>query len=74
MTTAEAGRLAVQVGEGRWVVAWRVKPMAVVGHIKMKFEPVAVIVSGGWLTGNETLNTVPYVRVPAPAPDVDVVP
>jgi len=41
--------LVVQIGEARFVVDWRVKPVELVGHVRMTLLAVGVIVSRGWV-------------------------
>src|SRR5256885_2436471 len=44
----------------------KVKPVALVGHVKITLLPEATIVSCGGVTGNVRLNTVPSPKSPPP--------
>ena len=56
--------MVVQAGEARFVVDCRVKPVKLVGHVKIKFPEAGVIVSCGGATGREMLNMVPFPVAP----------
>ena len=55
MTTGAEEQVLQTAGETRFVVDCRVKPLALVGHVKMTLAPEGMIVSCGG--GNEILNT-----------------
>src|SRR6266851_9571115 len=64
LTITGLEELVVQTGETRFVVDCKVKPAALVGHVKITFAPDGMTVSCGALTGNEMLNTVPWPELP----------
>ena len=59
--TAGPGETVVQTaGEMRFVVDCKVKPVALVGHVKITFPAEGIIVScGALIDPKERLNTVP---------------
>ena len=60
LTTTGPGEIAVQgPGETKLVVDCKVKPVALVGQVKMTLEPDILIFSCGGPTGSERLNMVP---------------
>src|ERR1043165_6767829 len=59
LTITGAGRTAVQTGEMKFRVDCNVKPVKLVGQDKIILPSAGVIVSCGWLTGDEMLKTVP---------------
>ena len=66
LTTTGAGELVVQTAdETRFVVDCKVKPAALVGHVKIILAPARIVVSCGALTDpRERLNTVPLPELP----------
>ena len=68
LTTTGAGELVVQTADGpRLVVDCSVKPVALVGHVKITPGPERIIVSCGVLTDpKERLKTVPFPELPPP--------
>ena len=70
LTIRGAGRLVVHTGEARLVVDCNVKPVKLVGHVRITLAPEGMMVSCGGLTDpNEMLNTVPKPLTP-PAPKI----
>ena len=67
LTTTGAGELVAQTGETRFVVDCKVKPVALVGHVKITFAPEGIKLSSGRM---KMLNTVPFpeVRLPEAVP------
>src|SRR5579863_1292848 len=64
LTTAGAVETGLQAAGGtRFVVDCKLKPVALVGHVKIKLAAEAVILSCGGV-GSEMLNTVPYPKLP----------
>ena len=61
-----AGETGVHAaGETRFVVDCKVKPVALVGHVKITFAPEVMMVSCEGLNGpNKRLNTVPFSEMP----------
>jgi hypothetical protein len=58
----------LQMADGvRFVVDCNVKPVALVGQVKITFPSADLIVRSGRGTGNEMLKTVPFPELPPPA-------
>ena len=69
-TATGGGVLVIQTaGEARFVVDSKVKPAALVGHVKITLVPEGKMVSCGTACPSERLNTVPLPDIP-PAPAV----
>ena len=60
-TPTGAGRLVVQIGETRFVVDCRMKPVKLLGQLTTNVGPIVVIVSCGRMI---RLNTVPLPELP----------
>ena len=64
-TTTGGGVLVIQTaGEARFVVDSKVKPVVLVGQVKITFAPERIKASCGGGGGNARLNTVPLPPVP----------
>lgn len=64
-TTGPRRTVAQTVGERRFVVHCKVKPVALLGHVRITYAPERTIASGGVLTDpKERLNTVPLPELP----------
>src|SRR5437762_3495317 len=65
LTTTGPGETVLQTAVAtRFVVNCKVNPVALVGHVKITFAPEGMIVSCGFVAGNERLNTVPLPELP----------
>ena len=61
LTMNGEGKFVFQTCEERFVVDSNVNPVALVGHVTMKFVPEGMIViCGAMISGNVRLNTVPF--------------
>jgi len=59
LTTMGAGVLVVQTGDTRFVVDCRVKPVALVGHVRMTLAPEGMMVSSGTMVSRKTVPAPP---------------
>jgi len=57
--TAGALETGAQIAEERSGVDCKINAPLLLGHVKMTFSPARLIVNGGGVVGNVTLNTVP---------------
>jgi hypothetical protein len=65
LTTAAAAETGVQSVDGaRFVVDWRVNPVALVGQVKITFGAAGVMLSFGEGAGKEILKSVPFPQAP----------